>query len=1496
MNQGTELIMSDADPRIIAAARGLRPFINDNHPLPSRFVKFAPSCPTYKVSSKGDGTKVILYGTTEKAHSICVVATGFRPYCFIELPKDFTYVKISALLEELNLRLLLILAKQQMQTNVGGFESNEIVAMREARAGYIEESAFGKNRKRLTIRDGKKHCAPIVGHEIVQALPLRGTGSQAGYQGMRVRPFLKIYFYCPSLVSKARSILQGIASELGAVGQAERLHRFRPKEDSGKADLEKSVGAGMHARRNQSSVANPKQRKLTTLLQRDPLDDDDEDSESCENDNRVEGDPLYEIAEKKRKKQVRKNIDTVETALDCLDDDSFGADDARDQPLLPQLEVAMTQVHIAYGSNGDDSDGEIAHDANGDGGGGGDDDDDTEDAIENGCRTFDVEYDELSAKRISLRKILAARFEKLVLADIAAVKTRMFNPGVVYDVFEADIDFVLRFAIDLGFSYCNWLTIDCDEELHTHPNGARAREPFHVRRVTGNKRESRVQIELACDYRLLHFDADDKIQNTMPQQLHISLDCEMAPGENGEFPDLQHNAMLQCAIIVRLKGLPKGQLLYREIIFTLGTLDCRVGKRENCKRRVLLPCVSEAVMFAAIAAFVRLADVEFVSGYNSDGFDLPYMLGRSEKLGLGKTFVRAWGRSRTSASMTVRLRTFQSAQAGKVTFTDVRAEGLTAIDAMKWLQRNPLIKLRSYSLNAVSETFLDGKQKEDVPYSMINELQQTAEGRWRLASYCSYDALLVFLVMENQQAMPGLNEMARVATCPIEMLLNRGQQVRAICSLYKMARAGDNLHLFYTRTDQERAHDMLNTFKGANVVKPRAGLYRKVFTLDQAALYPSIMRTFNFCFSTLVPRVDRLWNDPDIQGVAEPEKELPLEERKRRADAAVFVVPDTECAMPFRLGPFDGAPIFLKHAKKVGIIPMAQKMYSEKRAVAKAAMVAAEKAGDKTQEALLNQRQLAFKLLGNSLYGVVSSTTSRIYCPPVGESVTRCGRWLLDFMRSEVTIEFKQHGCEVIYGDTDSIFVRVHDTIPLEEAAKIGCGVAAHITVRMRAMFTTESPEYNVLKLEFEKIFDSIIFVSPKRYVGLKWVYSAKTQKLTPYADKPGVPIMSGLESNRRDTTLLISERLIDVAALLLSPDYSVQENLERAKKFTWAKLIDPVLMNTVNLRDLVVTKQLRKAAADYIDTADGRSLPVHVQLREKLAIRNGESNAPKAGARIPYVIVRGAMHEPVSSRGEDPLYALENGVALDSDYYLNSHIAPAIIRIVMPVFAGVNCQTQLVVNSKVIGTDLQFGKTDDARRKANETAARTFMFGHPVQFNRPYTAEELVEFAREVVPATRALEAIEKKYPRYLPRQRIEDTLMTGAATTGAVKQRTLARFISAGALCDGCKRFFPSRERGFVCTDCAEAGHSDSATKVRKYVLDIEELRDERELLATTCHDCMGCGDVPQQITCMNQDCRVLWDRKQNARSLIEAEQRMSAHYNNACENGEMERLSFF
>ena len=127
----------------------------------------------------------------------------------------------------------------------------------------------------------------------------------------------------------------------------------------------------------------------------------------------------------------------------------------------------------------------------------------------------------------------------------------------------------------------------------------------------------------------------------------------------------------------------------------------------------------------------------------------------------------------------------QSKQMGKRENKSINIEGRVVFDLLLILIRD--YKLRSYTLNAVSFHFL-GEQKEDVHHSVISDLQHgNSQTRRRLAVYCLKDAYLPLRLLDKLMCVINYMEMARVTGVPLSYLQTRGQQIKVVSQLLRLA-------------------------------------------------------------------------------------------------------------------------------------------------------------------------------------------------------------------------------------------------------------------------------------------------------------------------------------------------------------------------------------------------------------------------------------------------------------------------------------------------------------------------------------------------------------------------------------------------------------------------------------------------------------------------------------------------------------------------------------
>ncbi len=245
---------------------------------------------------------------------------------------------------------------------------------------------------------------------------------------------------------------------------------------------------------------------------------------------------------------------------------------------------------------------------------------------------------------------------------------------------------------------------------------------------------------------------------------------------------------------------------------------------------------------------------------------------------------------------------------------------------------------------------------------------------------------------------------------------------------------------------------------GGYVMDSQPGLFRHVLVLDFKSLYPSIIRTF--CI--------------DPVGLIAGEG-----------------VPDSE-AVP---GYFGGVFHRQKH-----ILPDLIRHLGELREEAK-----------KHNNQPLSQ---AIKIIMASCYGVLGSEGCRFYDTRLSASITKRGHDIIQ----RTTAYIAEQGYQVIYGDTDSVFVWVNRELTDSDADALGQQLALDINRWLSSELNGEFGLKSYLELEYETHYRQFFMPSirgaetgsKKRYAGI----NAKDSRL----------VFKGLEAVRSDWTPLARE------------------------------------------------------------------------------------------------------------------------------------------------------------------------------------------------------------------------------------------------------------------------------------------------------------------------------------------------------------------------------------
>ncbi|KAH0479023.1 MAG: uncharacterized protein KVP18_001990 [Porospora cf. gigantea A] len=325
---------------------------------------------------------------------------------------------------------------------------------------------------------------------------------------------------------------------------------------------------------------------------------------------------------------------------------------------------------------------------------------------------------------------------------------------------------------------------------------------------------------------------------------------------------------------------------------------------------------------------------------------------------------------------------------------------------------------------------------------------------------------------------------------------------------------------------------------------------------------------------------------------------------------------------------------FVKSHVKQGLLPRIVTDLISARSRAKKQMAVSK---DPMTCMVLNGRQLALKISANSVYGYTGATAGgQMPCLEISTSITGFGRQMIDFTREQVESKFTvAHGypsdAHVIYGDTDSVMIdfRIDD---LKKCMELGVEAADFVSQQF----------VKPIKLEFEKCFFPYLLMNKKRYAGLLWTNPHKYDKMD----------CKGIETVRRDFCRMV-QTTVDEALKLLLIEGSKEKAVAKVKQ-----VVSDLLQSKIDMADLVLCKSIGK------DEYAGKL--AHIELQKKLKLRD-PSSAPNVGDRIDYVITAGAKNQPQYDRAEDPLFVLENNLAIDTAYYLDSMKNP-----VMRIFEAV--------------------------------------------------------------------------------------------------------------------------------------------------------------------------------------------------------------------------------
>ena len=536
-------------------------------------------------------------------------------------------------------------------------------------------------------------------------------------------------------------------------------------------------------------------------------------------------------------------------------------------------------------------------------------------------------------------------------------------------------------------------------------------------------------------------------------------------------------------------------------IFVLKTEDTEQGNNElNENIKVIFYDLDKEKEMIA-DAFKVMKEFPFVVTYNGDEFDLPYLYNRAERLGIPNESNPLY-MMRDSATLK------QGVHIDLYRTLSNRSFQIYAFSQ----------SYTDFSLNSVSKALL-GKEKIDYGLDFDKlTLYQTA-------NYCYNDAQLTYELtsFNGDLLMNLLVIIARIGRMPIDDIARMGvsQWIRSL--LYYEHRKRNALipkkEELQRRTEGVMSDAVIKDkkYRGGLVVEPKEGIHFKVVVMDFASLYPSIIKVRNLSYETV---------------------------RCSHEECKKNTIPQTN---------------HWTCSKNNGLTSIIIGSLRDLRVNYYKSLSKKETLTDEQRQQYTVVSQ-ALKVILNASYGVMGAEIFPLYFLPAAEATTAVGRYTI----LETIKKCEGTGIEVLYGDTDSLFIKN----PTDE--------------QIQKLIEQAKTDHGV-DLEIDKTYRYCVLSNRKKnYLGV--------------TDSGKVDV-KGLTGKKSHTPGFIKKLFFELLDVL--SQVKTMEDFVKAKKEISEKIANcgkKVESKEIPLEDLTFNVMLSKAPSEYVKT-----IPQHIRAAKQL-------------------------------------------------------------------------------------------------------------------------------------------------------------------------------------------------------------------------------------------------------------------------------------------------------
>ena len=574
-----------------------------------------------------------------------------------------------------------------------------------------------------------------------------------------------------------------------------------------------------------------------------------------------------------------------------------------------------------------------------------------------------------------------------------------------------------------------------------------------------------------------------------------------------------------------------------------------------------------------------IQDSDILTGWNSEGYDIPYTVNRVKRV-LSKDDTRRF----CLWKQLPKKREYEKYGKKAETYDLI---GRVHLDSLELYRKYTYEERHTYRLDAIGE--LEIGENKTVYEGTLDQLYNNdfktfiEYNRQDVALLDKLDKKLKFIDLSNELAhsntvllQPTMGAVAVTEQAIINEAHHRGLQVP-------------------NRVKREPGSDPA---AGAYVAFPKKGVHKWIGSMDLNSLYPSVIRALNMDPATVVGQLRPDLTNAMVEDAMTLQKksfagawegrfgtieyEAVMEQKKDVSITVDFENGESEIlsgAEVYKLI-FDSHKPWMLTANGTiltnefdGVIPgLLKRWYSERKELQKQKGKAID-AGNKIEQAFWDKRQLVKKINLNSLYGAILNPGCRFFDPRIGQSTTLTGRAIAKHMSAEVnkviTGTYDHVGDSIIYGDTDSVYFSAHPVLKedidkgaipwgKENVLKLYdqiCEEANETFPKfMMEAFHCPKSRSDVIAAGREIVAESGLFITKKRYAAL--IYDNEGERMD-VDGKVGKVKAMGLDLKRSDTPVFMQDFLSELLLMVLT-DKTEAEILEKITEFRTAFKLRP--------------------------------------------------------------------------------------------------------------------------------------------------------------------------------------------------------------------------------------------------------------------------------------------------------------------------------------------------